>query len=142
MRPFRYGLDPICLASALLYALNRLVLVPRWGGAVPFLGNHFGDLLLIPCALPLLLWLQRGARLRTHDLPPTTGEIAGTLALWAVLFECVFPRLLGRGVGDLLDVLAYAAGAVAARIAWTWPHRVVAGAGAAAARHGVLKRGF
>lgn len=123
MRPFRYGLDPVCLAGVLLYVLNRLCLTPRWGGAVPFLGNHFADVLLIPCALPLLLWLQRITRLRTHDRPPTPGEIATTLVLWAALFEIAFPRLLGRGVGDPLDVLAYAAGALLAGFAWSLHHR-------------------
>lgn len=122
MRPFRYGFDPIFLAGVLLYALNRLCLAPRWGGAAPFLTNFLGDLLLIPCALPLLLLLQRLTGLRTHDLPPTRGEIAGTLLLWAALFEIVFPRLLGRGVGDPLDVLAYSAGALLAALAWAWPH--------------------
>ena len=34
--------------------------------------------------------------------------------LWAALFEIAFPRLLGRGVGDPLDVLAYAVGALLA----------------------------
>jgi hypothetical protein len=123
MRPFRYCLDPVFLASVLLYALNRVCVAPRWGAAAPFLTNHFGDVLLIPCALPVLLWLQRVARLRIHDLSPTPAEIGGTLALWAVLFEVVFPRLLGRGVGDPLDVLAYATGALLASFAWAMHHR-------------------
>lgn len=123
MRPFRYCLDPVFLAGGLLYALNRVCLAPRWGVAAPFLTNHFADLLLIPCALPVLLWLQRLARLRTHDLPPTPGEIGGTLALWAVLFEIVFPHFAGRGVGDPLDLLAYAGGALLASFAWALHHR-------------------
>ncbi len=36
------------------------------------------------------------------------SEVAtGTLALWVVLFEVVFPRSAGLGVSDPLDVLAY-----------------------------------
>ena len=123
MRPFRYCLDPVFLASGLLYALNRVCLAPRWGAVAPFLTNHFGDVLLIPCALPILLWLQRLVRLRTHDLPPTPGEIGGTLVLWAVLFEIAFPRFTGRGVGDPLDLLAYASGALLASFAWALPNR-------------------
>ena len=121
MRPFRYALDPVFLASTLLYVLNRTWLASRSGGAAPFLTDHFDDVLLIPCALPLLLWLQRVTGLRQHDRPPAHGEIFGTLALWAVLFECVFPRVLGRGVGDPLDVLAYAAGALIAGWLWSRP---------------------
>jgi hypothetical protein len=123
MRPFRYCLDPVFLASGLLYALNRVCLAPRWGAAAPFFTNHFGDVLLIPCALPVLLWLQRLGGLRTHDRPPTPGEIAGTLALWAVLFEIAFPRFAGRGVGDPLDLVAYASGALLASFAWALHRR-------------------
>ena len=123
MRRFRYCLDPVFLAGGLLYALNRLCLAPRWGAAAPFLTNYFGDMLLIPCALPVLLWLQRLVRLRTHDLSPTPGEIGGTLALWAVLFEVVFPHFAGRGVEDPLDLLAYASGALLASFAWALHYR-------------------
>lgn len=116
-------MDPVFHASVLLFTVNRFCVAPCWGATAPFFTNYFGDLLLIPCALPALLWLQRFARLRTHDLPPTPGEIASTLALWAVLFEFVFPHLLGRGVSDPLDVLAYVFGALVAGIAWARPRR-------------------
>ena len=118
MRPFRYWRDPICLVAVAAYALNRWWLAPHFGDALPFLTQYFGDCLLIPCALPLLLWLQRRTGLRTDDGPPTRGEIAGTLVLWSVLFEWVFPQGLGRGTADPLDVLAYAAGAMLASLVW------------------------
>ncbi len=119
MRPFRYLRDPLFLASGLAYAANRLWLAPRFGTSAPFLTQYLGDVLLIPCALPLLFWLQRNLGLRTHDHPPATGEILGTFTLWSILFECVFPHLLGRGVSDPLDVLAYAAGALLAGGVWS-----------------------
>jgi len=37
--------------------------------------SHFNDLLLIPCALPTVLLLQRWCKLRSHDEPPRPGEI-------------------------------------------------------------------
>lgn len=120
---FRYLADPVFLGSALAYAANRCWLAPHWGDAVPFLTRHFSDVLLIPCALPLLVWLQRHAGLRLHDRPPTSGEILGTLALWSALFEGIFPSLLDRGVRDFYDVLAYAAGAVLAGFLWSWQSR-------------------
>ena len=118
-RPFRYCAEPLALASALAYAVNRLWLAPHWGAAAPFLTRYFDDVLLLPVALPLLLWLQRRTGLRPHDRPPTAGEILVAFALWALLFEGIFPRALGRGVGDPLDVLAYAAGALVAGSVWT-----------------------
>ena len=128
-RRFRYCADPIFLTGIAAYAANRLWLAPLWGASAPFLTQYFADVLLIPCALPLLLWLQRHTGLRTHDRAPTRGEILGALALWSVLFEGVFPRALGRGISDPIDVLAYAAGALVAACSWS-PF------------HSALKRGF
>jgi len=118
VRPFRYCADPVCLAATAAYLLNRLWIAPHWGSSAPFLTAHFADLLLVPSALPLLLWLQRRTGLRLHDQPPQTGEILVATGWWALLFEGVFPPLLHRGVGDPLDVLAYAAGALLAALCW------------------------
>ncbi len=118
MRAFRYCADRVFLVAGCIYVANRLWLAPQWGTAVPFLKQYLGDFLLVPCALPLLLWGQRMLGLRTHDRPPTLGEIFSTLILWSVLFEWLFPRVLGRGVSDPGDVVAYAAGAIIAGLAW------------------------
>ena len=122
MRPFRYGLDPVFLAGVLLYTLNRVCFAPLWGATAPFLTDYFGDLLLIPCALPLLLWLQRIGASANPRPSATPGEIGWTLVLWAVLFEVVFPHFSGWGVSDPLDVLAYAMGAWLANCAWALHH--------------------
>jgi len=82
-----------------------------------FLHSHFDDLLLIPCALPLFLFVQRKLNWRQHDLPPTAGEILGHLLIWSVLFEWIGPKLM-RTVGDFRDVLAYIAGAILAALWW------------------------
>lgn len=119
-RTFRFLADPVFLGSTLAYAANRCWLAPRWGAAVPFLTRHFSDVLLLPCALPLLLWLQRLAGLRQHERFPTSGEIFGTLALWSALFEWIFPCLLGRGISDPYDILAYTVGALVAGFLWSW----------------------
>lgn len=79
--------------------------------------GQFNDLLLIPCALPLVLWVQRLLGLRTHDLPPTVFEIFSHLALWSVLFEGIGPRVLNV-TGDPLDVLVYFIGGAFAAIWW------------------------
>jgi len=100
-----------------LYALNRWVVAPRAHSA--FLSDHFNDLLLIPCALPLFLQVQRVLGLRRHDEPPRVGEILVHLVVWSLLFEVAGPHLM-RTVGDPLDVAAYAAGAL---FAGCWWHR-------------------
>jgi hypothetical protein len=102
MRPFRYGLEPLSLAACALYAANRWLMKPLL--ASPFLRGHFNDLLLIPCALPLVLWLH--------------AEISLHLAMWTLIAEWIGPHWLHRGVGDWWDVGAYTLGAVIAAIAW------------------------
>ncbi len=112
-------LEPLCLAACALYAVNRWIVKPHVASS--FLHGHFNDLLLIPCALPLLLWIQRRAGLRTHDRFPSLGEIALHLGVWAAIAEFIGPRWLHHGIGDPWDVVAYTAGAIAAAILWRAP---------------------
>jgi len=115
VKPFGYWRDPLCIGGCALYALNRWGLKPHTHSA--FLAGHFNDLLLIPCALPLFLQLQRWLGLRPHDEPPRVSEIIFHLVIWSVLFEVVAPHLM-RTAGDPWDVLAYVAGAVVAGVWW------------------------
>ena len=115
---FRYARDPLCVFACGLYALNRWVLkpaLPSWA----FLHRHLNDVLLIPAALPLVLWLHRQLGLRGHDEPPSVGEIAGHCAVWAFIAEGLGPWWLHRGTADGWDVLAYAAGAFLSYV-WWW----------------------
>jgi hypothetical protein len=116
---FRYLGDGLFQLSSFLYALNRWIVKPHVHSA--FMRNHFNDLLLMPCALPPLLLIQRWLRLRTHDSPPTPGEIVLYCSLWSVLFEAIGPHLVTRATGDLRDVVAYAVGAVGAALWWHRP---------------------
>ena len=117
-RRFRYLADPLFLGAVILYALNRWWLKPRFGAASPFLHDHFNDCLLIPVALPPLLWIFRKLRLRTHDGMPTLSEVLEWTLVWSLLFEWVFPRFFHLGTADLGDVLSYAAGAVLSAGFW------------------------
>ena len=116
MRPFRYLRDPLFLTGCAAYALNRWALKNHTHSA--FLHSYFNDLWLIPCALPPVLWLHRMLGLRGHDHPPQLAEILAHLAFWSLLFEWIGPRLAARATGDMLDVLAYAAGALLACCWW------------------------
>jgi hypothetical protein len=116
VKPFRYWRDSLFLLACSLYAINRWAIIPRVHGA--FLRCHFNDLLLIPCALPPLLQLQRWIRLRTHDEMPTSGEIALYLVVWSILFEVIGPHLLRRATGDPGDVVAYVVGGLLAGLWW------------------------
>lgn len=116
MTRFRYGRDGLCLLACGLYALNVLWLRSHLGG--PFLHGYFNDLLLIPAALPLVLWVQRRLGVRGTDMVPRWSEIALHVAAWSVMAEAVMPQVLARATGDWRDVFAYTAGGVAAGCWW------------------------
>lgn len=80
--------------------------------------GHFNDLLLIPAALPLVLWIQRRLGLRTHDGPPTGKEIVLHLAVWSFIAEGAGPFLTNRGTADWRDIVAYSCGAAVCYVFW------------------------
>ncbi len=116
MRRFAYGRDPLCLLAIGLYVLNRWGLKPRL--EVGFLHNHFNDVLLIPAALPLVLWVQRRLGWRDHDRVPDAREIALHLMVWGFIAEITGPYLFDHATGDWRDLVAYGAGAVLAGFWW------------------------
>ena len=107
--------DPLCLVCCLLYAANRWLIKPHCH--IVFFHSWFNDTLLIPCALPPVLLLQRWLGLRSHDEFPKPGEIIAHVIGWSVLFEVVGPHILPT-TGDPWDAVAYAAGAVFAFGYW------------------------
>lgn len=117
MKPFRYGRDPLCLLAMGLYAFNRWLLQPNFQ-VPPFLHNHFNDLLLIPAALPLILWVQRRLKWRLHDHPPDAKEIALHLIVWSLIVEVIGPQVVDHATADWRDLVAYTVGAVLA--GWWW----------------------
>ncbi|MGC3957689.1 MAG: hypothetical protein QM813_06990 [Verrucomicrobiota bacterium] len=116
MRPFRYLRDPLFLAGCVAYAVNRWLIKPHL--PTGFLHSHFNDLLLIPCALPPILWLHRKLGLRSHDEAPTFLEITTHVVFWSLLFEWLGPKFVSHTTADPLDVLAYLVGAVLAGLWW------------------------
>ena len=113
---FGYLRDRLFLAAAAGYALNRWLLKPLLPS--PFLHGYFNDLLLIPAALPVVLWLQRVFGLREHDLAPSWTEMVFHLAVWSLICEFIGPHWLHHGTADVWDVVAYAAGGVVACLWW------------------------
>lgn len=113
MKRFGYLHDPLCLTACALYGLNRFWLRPHFGSE--FLQGYFNDLLLIPAALPVFLWVQRRLGVRTNDLRPQWSEIALHLLGWSFVAEAIAPRLLVHATADWRDFVAYAA---AARCWW------------------------
>ena len=116
MRLFGYVRDPLFLAASAAYVINRVWLrhaLPGW-----FVQGYFNDMLLIPAALPLVLWFQRQLGWRAHDGAPTWLEILGHFVLWSLICEVVVILWLRHGTGDPADVIAYVVGGVAAGFWW------------------------
>lgn len=116
MKRFGYLRDPLCVAACLLYALNRGWLRAHVGGE--FLTGYFNDLLFIPAALPLVLWLQKKLGVRADDGSPRWSEIGLHLVVWALVSEGLAPLVLAHATGDWRDVLAYTTGAFVAGLWW------------------------
>ena len=116
VKAFRYGRDPICLIAIGGYVVNQSLLKPQTGS--PFFQGYFNDVLLIPAALPIVLWVQVFLGLRTGDAAPTWSEIAGHGVLWALIAEFVGPTYFHRGVSDPWDLLAYLLGGIASGLWW------------------------
>ena len=116
VKRFGYFRDPVCLVACALYVFNRVWWRGDFGGL--FFTGYFNDLLLIPAALPLVLWLQRRLGVRAVDSPPRWREIALHLLVWSVTAEGIMPQLTARATGDWYDVLAYSVGASLAGYWW------------------------
>jgi len=123
MGRFAYWRDPLFLVGCVAYGVNRWLVKPHVHSGV--FHSHFNDFWLIPCALPIILWVHRRLGLRAHDRPPQITEILLHLIFWSALFEWIGPKLVAHTTGDPLDVLAYATGALLAGIWWQrerwWP---------------------
>jgi hypothetical protein len=126
MKRFGYLQDPLFCVSLTAYAVNRLVILPHLHGFLhahgewlwPFLHSHFDDLLMMPVALPVVLWLQRLGGLRNHDRPPGWREMSAHCAVWSVMAKIIGPFWLHIGTADPWDILYFAAGGIAACFWW------------------------
>lgn len=126
MKPFGYLRDRLFLCTLPAYAVNRLLVLPHFSGflharaplAWSFLHSHFDDLLLMPVALPVILWVQRLTGLRTHDRPPAWREMFMHLAVWSVMAKVIGPYYCHIGVADPWDVLYFTAGGAGACAWW------------------------
>ena len=116
VKHFGYLRDPLCVVACGLYVLNRAWLRGHVGGQ--FFTGYFNDLLLIPAALPLVLWLQRRLGVRGNDHPPRWPEIALHVVVWSVTAEGIMPHVVAHATGDWHDIVAYAIGAIVAGCWW------------------------
>ena len=111
---FAFYRDPAFWLGCTAYAINRCLLSANL--PIEFLRAHFNDIWLVPCALPLVLWVHDRMGWRASG-PPRGTEVAAHLVGWSILFEWLGPAHVPWATGDPEDVLWYAIGAAAA---WAW----------------------
>lgn len=115
---FRYLLDPLFLLAVSGYAVNKWFICRELAPSNIFVHGYLNDLLLIPAALPPLLFVHRKLGIRVHDDPPSLFEIGLHAVIWSVFLEIIGPPLYGVGTADLWDAVAYATGGLLAWCAW------------------------
>lgn len=124
LMPFRYLRDPQFLTCVVAYFVNRFVFKKIW--STGFVHNHFNDAICLPMFAPIVVWLCRKTRLRTHDDIPQPDELLVMIIIWSIMFEIYLPQhaYWSRwATGDPFDVLWYVIGAMAATGFWRWYYR-------------------
>jgi hypothetical protein len=120
VRQFNYLTDPICIASLILYTINRFLLKPyRIGGW--FTHGYLNDVLCLSLFVPIILYIQRIFGIRQHDRYPLAWEILQQWVIFSILFQAILPRFpkVFAGAGDPWDILAYFTGGLLAGIYWS-----------------------
>ena len=126
MKAYGYLEDRLFQVSLGLYAANRLVILPHFSISArkihpwiwAFLHGHLDDTLLIPAALPVVLWIQRRTSLRNHDRPPSFMEIASHTLIWTLICKFIGPLAWHWGAEDPWDVLCFVCGGLVSWILW------------------------
>lgn len=98
------------LLAAACFALNYGL--GKVGAFVPLLQYYGNDLLCMPLVLTVTLFLQRNFTYRTQCYTFTRYHVGIAVVYYALAFEAAFPLFMPRYTADVLDVAAYALGAV------------------------------
>ncbi len=114
---FSYLSEPIFIVSLSAYALNQLLIILNFPFLNAFQLYYFNDLLLIPCCLPLLIFVIHKLDYR-DSIPPTLIEVVIVLIIWSIFFEFIGPYYLHQGTGDILDIVVYWGGGTIAWFLW------------------------
>ena len=100
---------PLFLTSVVIAAGNQIM--ERNGIFLPVVHSYLDDLLCFPVVLTVGLF---GYRAVTGDTAYTLGrfQVWSVVALYAFTFEVVLPKRSSVYVADMMDIVAYALGAL------------------------------
>src|SRR3989339_427087 len=80
---FAYLRDTLFIIVVIIYFLNRFLIKPLTIHHTTFFASYLNDLICMPFWLPIVLFVTRKVRLRTHDEPPDIYELGFYLILWS-----------------------------------------------------------
>lgn len=120
---FAYLRDPLFVACFVVYWVHGAL--ANHGMSTPLLRGYLNDVLCVPFWLPMMLWVARKLRIRSHDHSPDAVEIVVPLVVWSIVFEVVPLQEIWHvpAAADPFDVLAYCLGAMIAVAFWRWHYR-------------------
>lgn len=96
-------------ASAIIYVLNRLIVIPMLP-EIGFFNKYLGDVLALPVYLPLSIYLAWRLDLIPEDFQLHLVHIAVAGIIFSILFEGIMPIFDSTSTRDPFDVMAYFAG--------------------------------
>lgn len=91
---------------------------PLAGNPNSFFYCYWNDLWFMPCALPMILFVQRKIGSRSGDAYPSCWEVTMNLVVWSIVVEVVGPVFLRRGTCDWRDVVMYGIGGLCGWVYW------------------------
>ncbi|MGH1519307.1 hypothetical protein [Chryseobacterium sp. JK1] len=91
-----------------LVAWAGILLLRRNGIYIPFINNHFTDLITVPMYCYLIEYMMNF--LSYDQWKPDLKFVLTSILYLSFLFEVLCPKMSDRFTGDFLDVLAYLVG--------------------------------
>jgi hypothetical protein len=100
--------NPVFLVCLFIFGVHYGLV--RLGFSVPVLQHYLNDLLCLPLALSVTLFLQRSFFYRHSAYVLTAYQVGLAAAYFSLAFEVIFPLFMKRYTADILDVVAYSVG--------------------------------
>jgi len=89
-----------------------LLVLKKTGVYIAVLSDYGADLLALPVALSITLWVIRRSKAERKDFRYPWTYILVAVLVFAVLFEWIFPSMTDRFTADWIDIIAYGLGGV------------------------------
>lgn len=99
----------LALVAAMLYSINRFLMIPQWQD-VAFLKDYLGDALALPVYIPLSFYIALRLHLISNDFNLRLTHIIGAVLIFSLVFEGIIPVIDSHSVRDPVDILAYLGG--------------------------------